>query len=480
MAELAHDQRNCLVCRARAEAPRRLVQALALFVAGLSITTGVLELRPQPARKPAAVATPAAKPAPARLAIPRPAARVQASAGARAAAAARLARYAAVGSDRGLLLESPGGVFATAARVAQWRPLVRRAAARRGVDPALLEAIVFVESSGRASVTAGSHAGLTQLGPGAARALGLTVRRPKGARLTRQIARARSPRRAKQLRRWRARYDERFFPSRSLNATAAYLAQATLELGREDLAVQAYHQGLGALRAYDAPFAQLYARSSAFDDYYFRVLAAKRVMRLWRGDRDALAYEVRQQSRKNSSEEFLHPQSRTPQFATPDALVRAWKSRTLRAVPRDASKTKIAVAAFLGDRAARLGRSRRIYRGLRRPTLDALLYIGRRVSEISGARQPLILTSAVRDNRYQRSLARVNANAARSYSLHTAGYAFDIARVYGSERQARAFQFVLDRLQAINAIAYIREPGAMHIAVAGDAAQKLKLLQTLS
>jgi hypothetical protein len=82
----------------------------------------------------------------------------------------------------------------------------------------------------------------------------------------------------------------------------------------------------------------------------------------------------------------------------------------------------------------------------------------------------------VRDNRYQRLLMRVNANAARSYSMHTTGYAFDIARVYGSRRQAAAFQFVLDRLVALNAIAYIREAAAIHIAVASDAGRKLAWL----
>jgi hypothetical protein len=73
----------------------------------------------------------------------------------------------------------------------------------------------------------------------------------------------------------------------------------------------------------------------------------------------------------------------------------------------------------------------------------------------------------------------VNANAARTYSMHTTGYAFDIARAYASPRQARAFQFVLDRLSAVNAIAYIREAEAIHIAVASDAPQKLKALEAL-
>lgn len=75
------------------------------------------------------------------------------------------------------------------------------------------------------------------------------------------------------------------------------------------------------------------------------------------------------------------------------------------------------------------------------------------------------MTSAVRDDRYQRLLMRVNQNAARTYSMHTTGYAFDILRSYGSPRQAAAFQFVLERLQALHAIAAIKEYAAMHIAV---------------
>jgi len=149
-------------------------------------------------------------------------------------------------------------------------------------------------------------------------------------------------------------------------------------------------------------------------------------------------------------------------------------------IPKDARKTHVAISGTLGAEARRLGRSRRLYRALRPQALDVLMYIGRRVHELSGARKPLVLTSAVRDNRYQRVLQHVNANAARSYSLHTTGYAFDIARTYANRRQGRAFQYVLDRLVAANAIAYIRESEAIHVAVASHAAATLKLIQTLS
>src|SRR6185437_2008311 len=211
-------------------------------------------------------------------------------------------------------------------------------------------------------------------------------------------------------------------------------------------------------------------------DYYWKVVAAEHVMRLYR--HGALAYTAHLQGNKNSAEEVMHPRSGTSRFRTPSAIARAWAHHVLRAIPLDVSRTHIAVSRSLGQEARKLGRSRRLYRGLRPPALDVLLYIGRHVHGLSGARR-LLVTSAVRDNRYQRVLLRVNANAARTYSLHTTGYAFDIARSYASARQAAAFQFVLDRLTAANAIAYIRESSAIHVAVASDAARTLKLLETV-
>jgi hypothetical protein len=190
----------------------------------------------------------------------------------------------------------------------------------------------------------------------------------------------------------------------------------------------------------------------------------------------ALAYESRLQARKLSSEEVLHPRYRTPRFATPNAIVRAWKQRVLKAIPRNPRRTHLAISVFMGSEAHKLGRSERIYRGLRAPTLAVLHYIGRRVHEISATRKPLLVTSAVRDNRYQRVLMNVNAKAARTYSIHTTGYAFDVARSYANRRQAAAFQFALDRLVAVNAIPYIREAEAIHVAVASDAERKLRLL----
>jgi hypothetical protein len=37
-----------------------------------------------------------------------------------------------------------------------------------------------------------------------------------------------------------------------------------------------------------------------------------------------------------------------------------------------------------------------------------------------------------------------------------------------------AFQFMLDRLSILNLIAWVREPGAIHVTVSGQAARTLK------
>ena len=71
--------------------------------------------------------------------------------------------------------------------------------------------------------------------------------------------------------------------------------------------------------------------------------------------------------------------------------------------------------------------------------------------------------------RYQDLLVVSNAEATSEYSLHTTGYAFDVLRRYRSRAQAIAFQFALDRLQALDLVAWVREPAAIHITAASDA-----------
>ena len=102
-------------------------------------------------------------------------------------------------------MKSPGGIVATAARVARYRGDVERAADEAGVDPDLIEGMVLLESAGRpdaqASADLESAAGLTQiLAQTATGLLGMHVDVAASERLTRKLGRARGPRQAARIR----------------------------------------------------------------------------------------------------------------------------------------------------------------------------------------------------------------------------------------------------------------------------------------
>ena len=400
-------------------------------------------------------------------------------------------RDAALGLSHVLFAKSPGGVVASARRTAQWRPIVDRVARAHGLDADMLEAIVMLESAGRADARASddlrSAAGLTQiLAETGQSLLGLHIDVKASERLTRGILRGHRVRARVAVRR---RVDERFDPAKALEATARYLDFAKGKLGRDDLAVVSYHMGVGnlqqALGAYGKgiiPYAQLYFDSSPLrhaaawrklaslgDDsstYLWRVLAARDIMRLYRSDPQALQHEAVLQSHKASAEEVLHPPERTETFGDPFAIGRARASGDLRVIDATVlAPYGLRMDPSMGALAGRIKQSPRLYRALRPQALAVLQALGAATRAISRA-QPLIVTSTVRDKDYQRVLAATDKEATTAYSLHTTGYAFDIARKYRSRAQALAFQFVLDRLTARGMIAWVREPGAIHVTVA--------------
>jgi hypothetical protein len=53
--------------------------------------------------------------------------------------------------------------------------------------------------------------------------------------------------------------------------------------------------------------------------------------------------------------------------------------------------------------------------------------------------------------------------------LTSTGYSFAIARRYANRRQADALQAMLDQLQALDVIAWVRSPSTIEITVASDA-----------
>ena len=421
-------------------------------------------------------------------------------------------RRAALGSSHVLYAKSPGGVVASAERTARFRPQVEAAALVGGVEPDMLEAIVFLESAGRESAVADARlegaVGLTQILAETGRnLLAMRVDHVAARRLSRRIARAErrgDTAAAARLRRRRRKVDERFDPVKSLQAPGRYLKFARERVGAQDLAIAAYHMGVGNLQGAIADFtregsaprsyAELYfastpdSRAAAHrrlaalgDDsatYLWRVLAAREIMRDFRQDPSGLARKAELQTAKNSSEEFLHPEDQTMVFDDPDELEEAYRDGEVRAFPNSPRRLGLRRDRRMGELARRLEREPRLYRGLRPAAYALAAYMVRMVRASGGGEGPLTVTSTVRDREYQRLLVRRNREATANYSLHTTGFAFDVRRAYSSRRQALAFQFALDRLEALNLIAWVREPGAIHITVSDEAERLVPLLRS--
>jgi hypothetical protein len=381
----------------------------------------------------------------------------------------------------------------------RWRTLIDGAAERHDVDADTLEAIVLLESAGRPDAQASDDlegaAGLTQILAQTGRdLLGMRIDVQASERLTRGIRRGRRVRQREARRRV---VDERFDPAKALDATARYLLFARERLGRDDLAVAAYHMGVGNLQSVLAdfgegtvPYAQLYFSSSPLehaaawrrlaglgDDsstYLWRVGAAREILRLARDDPDELTRRAVLHARKNSAEEVLHPPGETARYADPEAVEEARRDGELAALRAAQLRAHgLRIDPRMGELAGRLGQPRRLYRALRPGALSTLLTLATGTRRIRGAGR-LTVTSSVRDERYQRLLVRRNAEATAGFSLHTTGWAFDVLRSYRDRRHALAFQFMLDRLTALNLIAWVREPAAIHVTVAGDAAEVLE------
>jgi hypothetical protein len=244
--------------------------------------------------------------------------------------------------------------------------------------------------------------------------------------------------RAAALDRARRRVDDRFDPAKALAGTARYLTLAMKTFGREDLAFVSYHMGIGNLQSVLKAFgggprsyaelyfdstplrhAAAYNRLASFGDdssnYFWKLGAAREIMRSARKDPGGLARTAALQTADDSARLVL--------------LDGAPKGR-LRTLPNAPANTSLRAAS--GVR-------------LRPEALALALYAGALVRTISGA--PALRVTGAGDG----------------------GWTLEVSRRYASRRQALAFQYVLDRLQVLNVIAWSRSANSIAVTVARDA-----------
>jgi hypothetical protein len=417
-------------------------------------------------------------------------------------------RAAAFGLSHVLFAKSPGGVLAAASRTARFRPLVEKAVSGSDIDADLLEAIVLLESAGRPDVIAGDDpehaAGLTQiLAETATNFLGMHVDLVASRTLTRRIAEAQArddESAVVRLQSERRRIDQRFEPEQALVGAVRYLSEARRHFGRDDLAAVSYHMGIGnlggVLRVYtgrasdpiadvvgedDLSYARLYFDSSpiahgeawqqlaSFGDdsqsYYWRVLAARDTMRLFRDDRARLERLAELHGHGPSAELVLHPPGATRRFANSDDLEAALQRGRLLPLPADPARLHFRVDPRLAATVRRLSDDPAAYRALRPSALHLLRYLAEKVYELSQDERPLTVTRAAYDEAAGAALTPPDLAKEAHAALHATGFAFDVRRRYGSGNQAVAFQWTLERLEALGLIAWTRGKRVIHITV---------------
>jgi hypothetical protein len=414
---------------------------------------------------------------------------------------------AAFGLSHVLFEKSPGGVLRAARRTARFREIVEGAVSGSGIDPDVVEAIVLLESAGRQDVIAGDDpqnaAGLTQiLAETATNFLGMQVDLEASRRLTRLVeaaVRRGDESEAARFRSERRRVDARFDPEQALAGTVRYLTEAKKVFGRDDLAVVSYHMGIGNLaavvRAYtgrqedpidsvvrdaDIDYSRLYFGSSpilhraawerlaSFGDdsqtYYWRVLGALGIMHLFRDDRGRLERLAGLHDHLPSAELVLHPPAERVRYGDSGQLEAA-VTRGMLVSARPGNGAHFAIDPQLERVATGLTEDTGTYLALRPRAARLLAYLAAKVYELSGERRPLMVTRAAYDEEAAATLTPHDPGAAADAGMHATGFAFDIRRRYGSGAQAEAFQWTLERLEALGLIAWTRGQSVIHVVV---------------
>jgi hypothetical protein len=282
--------------------------------------------------------------------------------------------------------------------------------------------------------------------------------------------------------------------------TVRYLSQAREHFGRDDLAVVSYHMGIGnlegALRAYSGrandeiedvvreeglSYPRLYFDSSpinhreaweqlaSFGDdsqtYYWRVLAARDIMRLFREDPARLERVAQLHGRGPSAELVLQPPWAARRFAEPADLEGAVERGRLLPLPDNPARLHFRVDPRLAGTVRDLGGDQAGYRALRPKALRLLRYLAEEVYELSQEERPLTVTRAAYDEAVGLVLTPSDVAKEAHTALHATGFAFDVRRRYGSGRQAAAFQWTLERLEALGLIAWTRGESVIHVTV---------------
>jgi hypothetical protein len=187
-------------------------------------------------------------------------------------------------------------------------------------------------------------------------------------------------------------------------------------------------------------------------------------MHLFRHDPDRLERLAGLHDHLPSAELVLHPPAERGHYVNPGQLEAAVARGVLVPV-RPADGAHFAIDPRLERIAARLTENPTAYVALRPRAARLLAYLAAKVYELSGDEHPLAVTRATYDEEAAPTLTPYDPGAAAHAGTHATGFAFDVRRRYGSRVQAAAFEWTLERLEALGLIAWTRGQSVIHIIV---------------
>lgn len=420
---------------------------------------------------------------------------------------------------------APGRIFDPAI----WT-IIQKSARDNNLDPMTIAAVIFIESYGRPEVKSGTGpAGIGQISRASAKDLGLVVKviRRKIGSHKEPVYRYRG--RGKNRKRIVVRYktvtdyqvtriDERLEPAKAIPAMARRLASRVSIFGREDFAIQEYHDGLGRvlklisaytgiprpiriisrvlgrqevtektvagiLAANQLSYPEIFFRNTPYyktaafkflgnipdfgATYYFNVEEARRLLGVYRESPAEFARLVQGYENKfgnrtlpNLMWSFYTPeQVQQLRFADLEAINLAKRHGRLVNLPTPWAKYGFYVRVTGPSRIAEKDPLHQAdYIAAEPATIGCLLYVINELKLLEQARyQPLELNSAVRNDQTQGKLHGSNSNSRTALPTHTMGKAFDLPLKNLKKWQKDDLLFILYDLEISGMLAYVKE-----------------------
>ncbi len=172
---------------------------------------------------------------------------------------------------------------------------------------------------------------------------------------------------------------------------------------------------------------------------------------------------------------MLHPPGSTEIFESADDLEAAYAGERLRPFPNQPARYGLRRDPRMGELAGRVDTDRELLRGLRPEALALALYVADAVRAIADTDARADRHEHGAHDRRTRSCSRAATPRRRAPTRCTRpALPSTSRRDYRSRAQAGAFQYMLDRLQSLNLIAWVREPGAIHITVSSEARELIQ------